>query len=316
MKLCGALFSNVTEVDGDFVHLRASHGFAGEALASLQRRSVNPRDAHFPSGQAIRERVIVHLPDTDVSRYRELGRERGFRSFVTVPMLRGSDVVGTIAVARTEPGAFSDRQIALLRTFAAQVGDRHRERARLFQELQARNRELTEAARAADGDRRDPAGDLRARRPTSSRSCDAVGQSACARRAAPSPVRSSSDLDGSLIHRVAAAARHAATGAFCRHRARVASPAGLGRRASGGDAERAPTIHVEDILRCRDPEFPSWSRTSYAQAGVPDRRWPRHMLREAAMPVGDHRSTPARTRSGPSLQTADRAFGRPSPTRR
>src|SRR5262249_23662588 len=76
-------------------------------------------------------------------RYRELGRERGFRSFVTVPMLRGSDASGTIAVARTEPGGFSDRQIALLKTFADQAVIAI-ENVRLFQELQARNRDLTE----------------------------------------------------------------------------------------------------------------------------------------------------------------------------
>jgi signal transduction histidine kinase len=72
---------------------------------------------------------------------RERGRALGYRSFLAVPMLRGEAVIGVIRVSRAEPTAFSDSQVALLRTFADQAVIAV-ENVRLFQELQTRNAEL------------------------------------------------------------------------------------------------------------------------------------------------------------------------------
>jgi signal transduction histidine kinase len=59
-------------------------------------------------------------------------------------MLRHDEVVGAIAVARREPGGFTDDEVALLRTFADQAVIAI-ENVRLFKELEARNRDLTES---------------------------------------------------------------------------------------------------------------------------------------------------------------------------
>ncbi len=59
-------------------------------------------------------------------------------------MLRRGEVIGCINVWRPEPGGFTNRQIVLLETFAEQAVIAI-ENARLFQELQARNAELTES---------------------------------------------------------------------------------------------------------------------------------------------------------------------------
>src|SRR6202040_4373301 len=68
----------------------------------------------------------------------------GFQSLRVVPMLRKDEPIGAIAVGRPERGAFPDKQIALLKTFADQAVIAIKN-VRLFTELQASNRELTTA---------------------------------------------------------------------------------------------------------------------------------------------------------------------------
>jgi two-component system, NtrC family, sensor kinase len=75
---------------------------------------------------------------------RDLARAGGYRSILVVPMMRGSKAIGTIGVTRPKPGPFSNGQIALLKSFAAQAVIAI-ENARLFEAEQHRTRELTEA---------------------------------------------------------------------------------------------------------------------------------------------------------------------------
>ena len=69
---------------------------------------------------------------------------RDFRSVLAVPMLRGTDPIGAITVWHSDVGPFSQKHVTLLQTFADQAVIAI-ENARLFQELQVRNRDLTEA---------------------------------------------------------------------------------------------------------------------------------------------------------------------------
>src|SRR5262249_21964120 len=71
----------------------------------------------------------------------------GHRSLLAVPMLREGTPIGAIAVGRRGPDgaprSFSDREIDLLKTFADQAVIAI-ENVRLFKELEAKNRDLTE----------------------------------------------------------------------------------------------------------------------------------------------------------------------------
>jgi GAF domain-containing protein len=67
-----------------------------------------------------------------------------FRSVLAVPMLRGGHPIGAVSVGKAVTGPFPDKQIALLQTFADQAVIAI-ENVRLFKELEARNRALTDA---------------------------------------------------------------------------------------------------------------------------------------------------------------------------
>ena len=88
---------------------------------------------------------MVYIPDVgDDPEYQLHGQAKAvrYRSILSVPMLREGVPIGAINVTGAEVGMFSPQQVALLRTFADQAVIAL-ENARLFNELEARNRDLT-----------------------------------------------------------------------------------------------------------------------------------------------------------------------------
>jgi GAF domain-containing protein len=146
--LCHAAVTAVFLTDGQMVFVPANYGSSPEALGAVRARFPRPLDMESSGGIAILTRSVVHVPDSEEPSVGELvrqnGRRLGFRSLITVPMLRDGAAVGAIGVYRREPGRFSDAEVALLQTFADQAVIAI-ENVRLFKELEARNAELTES---------------------------------------------------------------------------------------------------------------------------------------------------------------------------
>src|SRR5262249_51676795 len=84
------------------------------------------------------------IPEDSEYRLQNMAQTAGIRSSVNVPMLRDGTPIGAISVTGTEPAMFTERQIAMLQTFADQAVIAI-ENTRLFNELQERNKSLTEA---------------------------------------------------------------------------------------------------------------------------------------------------------------------------
>ena len=113
--------------------------------AAIREYDPRPVDATSLIGRTVMEAKVIHVPDFDTADVRTdllpLVRKLGFRSQLSVPLLRGDQPIGVLALQRCTPGPFSSAQIELVETFADQAVIAI-ENARLFDEVQEKTRQL------------------------------------------------------------------------------------------------------------------------------------------------------------------------------
>jgi GAF domain-containing protein len=133
--------------DGELIHLAAVANLNPEGADAIRRVFPRPPGRDMAGTRAVLTCSVVAISDVledDEFGPRDVAVATGFRSVLAVPLVRDGSPIGAIAVGRPEPGPFPDQQLALLQTFADQAVIAI-ENVRLFKELEARNRDLTEA---------------------------------------------------------------------------------------------------------------------------------------------------------------------------
>jgi signal transduction histidine kinase len=148
-RLCGSEYAIVTRYDGELLHLAAQHNARpGTADTTAKFFPQVPRRETSIAARAFVDAAVIHVPDIEVEELepsvREFYRRIRLRALVAVPMIYEGRPIGVVGVSRGTAGPFSDRQIDLLRTFADQAVIAI-ENVRLFTELQASNRDLSES---------------------------------------------------------------------------------------------------------------------------------------------------------------------------
>jgi two-component system, NtrC family, sensor kinase len=143
---------DLCEADDAIVHLRdgddlryAAH--RGSLPVGMHKRAIT---RNFVSGRALIDKIPIHLSDVfssegyEFPEAQEMSRRLGIRTLLGVPLLRENESIGTILLRRTEVNPFSDKQIALLQTFADQAVIAI-QNVELFEEVQQRTRELSQS---------------------------------------------------------------------------------------------------------------------------------------------------------------------------
>ena len=145
-RLCDAKGTSIWRPEGDAFKLAANFGDSAARIDAMQRYSHRP-GRETCTGRVLLEGRTVQIPDCEADpeyKASDVLRAGGNRAMLGVPLLREGLPIGVLTLTRSTTRPFTDKQIELATTFADQAVIAI-ENARLFDEVQARTRELSES---------------------------------------------------------------------------------------------------------------------------------------------------------------------------
>jgi GAF domain-containing protein/DNA-binding response OmpR family regulator len=145
VKLCGAERGFIFRFDGELLRSAATFNVSSKLRKFIEENPIRP-NRNTAAGRAAVELQTVHILDVRADPEYSFGGVQAdtYRTVLTVPILKGDELLGVILIYRLEVMPFTEKQISLVETFADQAAIAI-ENVRLFEAEQARTRELTES---------------------------------------------------------------------------------------------------------------------------------------------------------------------------
>src|SRR5262245_24910169 len=150
--LCDAEMAGIVRPRGGAYYWATSYRFPPEYTEYIMHYPLRPgRDTLV--GRVLLEGAIAHIPDVLADpeyRFFESQRLGGYRTALGIPLLREGTPIGVLVLTRPTVRPFSAKEIELVTTFADQAVIAI-ENVRLFDEVQARTRELAHSVEELRG---------------------------------------------------------------------------------------------------------------------------------------------------------------------
>ncbi len=146
-QLCEADMASVPRVTGGIFDYFASYGYSPGFHEFLRTNPIVPGRS-TGAGRAVAEGKTIHIPDVLADPeydYAEGQKVGGYRTLLSVPLLREGAAIGALVLGRAAPRPFTPQQIELVKTFADQAVIAI-ENVRLFDEIQDKSRQLEVAS--------------------------------------------------------------------------------------------------------------------------------------------------------------------------
>ena len=155
VRLCGADRGLIFRFDGEMLRIASSYNASPQLVEWLEQHPQPPGTRGSASARAALGRRTIHIPDAHadpdytvgtkefgvpIIHVRSIGIE-SYHTVLAVPILKGDALLGVIAIYNLEVRPFTDKQIALVETFADQAAIAI-ENVRLLDELRQRTNEL------------------------------------------------------------------------------------------------------------------------------------------------------------------------------